>query len=747
MKFNEKLLDRLIEHTSDIIIKLTKDYEVIYLNSSALSFYQVNSHSIIGSNFIEFCRKKGCPCPVTISEKTVSNHTWEVYDDIEEDITVLHGVICNAQNNAHQLLQVVACTPGSLYWKDMNGVYLGCNDSMLEVAGLKKQSDIIGKSDKDLWPENETNIVENDRYVIRTGKTLKTKETVRIQDGTEMCFASEKMPLRDDTGEIIGVIGNSLDITELEFTKRELASAKEQAEIANQAKSDFIANMSHDLRTPLAGIIGVADKLRDSSSDIQDIYHSSRVLLDLLNQIVEISKITSNKKHREEQSFSFKELLDDLETLLLPSVHYKGLNLETHVSSNIHSCYLGDKHRIHRIILNLVGNSIKFTTAGFIKIDVTLDKVVEDKEFIKIQIQDTGVGIPKDKIDNIFSRFERLSPSYQGIYDGAGLGLSIVKEYINDISGEIHVTSEIDRGSVFTCLIPLKISTSQTNMTKSSAEETHKLIRSNPNSYINIFNTILLVEDNLLAQKAASYILEKFKCRIDLANNGTNAIKLAKENTYDLILLDIGLPDIDGLNVAKLIRDLEREANAPRTPIFALTAHVNDKYKQHCLQEGIDTVLFKPLEANHLESIIQKFNAIKNNKQLSSIMKIDHMNRQDDKVIDLTLGAKLAGGDHEQAKILLDEFVKDLPFIRSKLEESIAASDISTVKKQIHLIHASLCYIGAPKLKSAIHDLEVCLSKEKNIQNKMIFNKVIREMDKLISTYQANLEECRTWSS
>jgi len=257
--------------------------------------------------------------------------------------------------------------------------------------------------------------------------------------------------LIDKNGCVIGVLGITVDITERKNLERDLITAKEQAEAANQAKSEFLMNMSHDLRTPFSGILSMTSFLFEHEQDpikkdMQDVVlKSARRLLVLLNDVMEVSSIGGHPiEYRE---FAIKEVVDEVSELINAEIKMKGLNLLIDCPNTKVSI---DKHRITRILLNLVGNAIKFTHEGTIKVKIVTST------YLTITVQDSGIGIPQDKLDIIFEKFSKLKPSNQHhTYMGSGLGLYIVKKFLDELHGSIQVTSELGKGSIFTCTIPV----------------------------------------------------------------------------------------------------------------------------------------------------------------------------------------------------------------------------------------------------------------------------------------------------
>lgn len=395
------------------------------------------------------------------------------------DVSKFAKIIANLEQQTKQakadaiesqiyLENLIAAMPGHVYWKDINGVYLGSNDRNAQIAGLARGKDLIGKTDFELpWKEHASKLREADIQVMKTGKPIITEESGYIADNIFITVLSHKSPLYDLKKNIIGTVGTSLDITELKRIQLALNEAKEKAEVANQAKSEFIANMSHDIRTPFNGILSLMHFLSMQEQDPEKkeymtlVVNTAQALLNFLNEVLEMTEIESGSYPITIAQFSLQALIQDIITMMHASIHQKGLELIYNYSDALPINFLGDRLRIHRILLNIVSNSLKFTSSGSIKIAASIEDLTSDSITVKLSVADTGIGIPEDKFEAIFEKFTRLELAHQGIYNGTGLGLGIVKQYLTDIGGSIKVESKLEEGSTFTCYIPLRIAAEQ----------------------------------------------------------------------------------------------------------------------------------------------------------------------------------------------------------------------------------------------------------------------------------------------
>lgn len=415
------------------------------------------------------------------------------------------------------LENIVANMPGHVYWKDKNGVYLGCNNRQAMSLGLKHGEEVVGKTDFDLpWGKNIAALFQKNDFSIMENKKAEVIEEIAQVDGKEAIVLSHKAPMINKNGEVTGILGISIDISDRKKVEKDLILAKERAEAANDAKTEFLENMRHDIRTPLTGITGFANIISDEVKDpkikeyVDNLSASSDALLNLLNEILEIIDINSGNAPIVTKKFNLKKRLEDVVLLYKAKSKQKNIEFSADFDSAIPQYLIGDSTRTHRIALELIANAFNFTKAGFVKLTTQLSKAEGRELIIKLMVQDSGIGIDSDKQEAIFVQFKRLTPSYKGLYKGAGLGLSIVKQFVDDLGGEIYVESSLGTGSIFTCILPYK----KALLDESFGSEVvlpDPLISENENSVYQaaslceekqlLKSTVLVVEDNSIAAK------------------------------------------------------------------------------------------------------------------------------------------------------------------------------------------------------------------------------------------------------
>lgn len=526
------------------------------------------------------------------------------------------------------VFELINRLPAAIFWKNADSVFMGCNQAFAVLANLKSSEDIVGKTDYELpWGQYQAELYRADDRVVMKTKRAKDQieEKQTLADGRELILLTSKIPLFATSGRVIGVLGIYHDISERKKIEISLEQAKEKAEAANQAKTAFIANMSHDIRTPVAGIIGMSKLLTERCQDSEEkqyaecINQSGVQLLGLLNGVLDLVASDNLKETDiQEERFNIRTTIEELIDLEKPSIEMKGLSLELEVEEDVPDTVISDKIKFNRILLNLLGNAIKFTEKGQIKILVKLIASDTETAELNVSVTDTGIGISPEIQNTIFEQFSRLSPSYKGTYAGYGLGLSIVKKYVQTLGGNISLSSEFGQGSSFSFSLKMKlgekgksikVSTQEVDppllsfVTASEDSKHEPGLRAGETSRLRL----LLVEDNVVALKMVEAIVKQANCSYVSAASGEQALALANSQDFDLVLTDIGLPGISGNELASFIRALEKIHDKQSIPIVGLTAHALGVVEKESLLAGMNKVLTKPLSLENLQAILEEF--------------------------------------------------------------------------------------------------------------------------------------------
>ncbi len=511
------------------------------------------------------------------------------------------------------LEDIIFNLPGLIYWKNKQHQYIGFNKNVLELSKLSRAS-LYGKTDLEInWGEKEAKVFQKeDKEVMETGITRITENVLPIKrlDGSYMVVRTEKNRLYGRDGDVIGMLGVALDITDKKIFEQKLMRAKEKAETANKAKTEFIMNMSHDLRTPLAGIIGLSSIQADSKMEQPEqqqygkmIHGASEQLLGLLNSVIEVTVAEHQIEQVKKEPINLIQLAKELQTLMRPSLQSKGLQLQVKMDPAL-PIIISDRIKLKRLLLNLLSNAVKFTQQGEVRLEISRLSIEGTQAKIEMRVIDTGIGIAKDKIDKIFDRFYRVHPSYQAEYKGYGIGLYLVKKTVERLRGEIKASSEEGKGTCFTLNFNFPVSYQAIDKKPSTA------ILPQPVSTVyleagKLKGTVLVAEDNALVLHAVKNILAGLAYDVISVTKGKAALRVLQTQSFVWALLDIGLPDLSGTEVAHRYRQWEQENNKPHLPLFALTAHTVDKVKVQCKTMGIDYILNKPFTSKDVQTIEQ----------------------------------------------------------------------------------------------------------------------------------------------
>jgi PAS domain S-box-containing protein len=540
------------------------------------------------------------------------------YDRLLKDKNVLNSLLKKTtedlkravealRTRAEELSILLSTIPALVYFKDTNLKYILVNKSFERFVNLPFYG-IQGKKVEELIPEYKTNNYEEmELEVIQSGLPLYNIEETIKKDGKQVWLTTNLAPYRDNDGEIIGLVGISWDITFRKKYEDELREAKEQAEEGTRAKSEFLANMSHEIRTPMNGIIGMAEILKQANlgeqekENLEILISSTRSLLSLVNDILDISKIEAGKVELEIEDFGIRKILKDIENIMYIKAEEKALDYKTFISQGVPEFMRGDPSRLKQIILNLVNNAVKFTLKGHVYIFIETRETDDHKLLLEVRVEDSGIGISEEGKKNLFQLFSQVDTSTTKNYGGTGLGLSIARRLVTLMNGEIGMESEQDRGSTFWFTAMLETSERTT-----SVPEPFDKVPAFEGIPVKMLN-ILLAEDNEINQKIIQYSLTNAGYQVDIARNGQEAIDMYHKGKYDLVLMDVQMPILDGYEATAHIREVEKAlVNGNRhTPIVALTANAMKGDREKCLEAGMDEYLSKPFTPNDLISMIR----------------------------------------------------------------------------------------------------------------------------------------------
>lgn len=457
-----------------------------------------------------------------------------------------------------------------------------------------------------IHPDDLNNIWDHVQKYLR-GEIPEYECEFRLKhaDGQWLWVQSRAKGLFKNDGTPYRMVGAHTDISHLKREKEKLEYEKDKAEEANKAKGEFLAHMSHEIRTPLTAISGIAEIFLNNLSDFNERHQklvstlsaSSSSLKDIVNDVLDFSKIESGDIEIEDRMFLLDDIFAEVTSMMSVKASQENINFVLDDSKTKDVQFYGDKARLRQILVNLIGNSLKFTDAGgLVKITSKLE-YINDQQNLFISVSDTGIGIKSEDFDSIFDRFKQADASVSRKYGGTGLGLPISKNLTKLMGGDIYLSSQYGDGSTFSIVLPMKVSHDE-KINNGDDLMTQKT--ENKLTTIEGQKKLLLVEDYSGNIDILSYILEEIKISFDVARNGEEAVNLWQKNNYDLILMDVQMPIMDGFTATQKIRELEANENLSRTPIIGMTAHALVGDKDKCIEAGMDSYLPKPIDEKNL---------------------------------------------------------------------------------------------------------------------------------------------------
>ena len=489
----------------------------------------------------------------------------------------------------------------------------------------------------------------------------------------------------------------------IKYDLEELKKQKEIAELSDKLKEQFLANVSHEIRTPMNGVLGMAHLLsktnptKEQEEYIDAIKSSSNNLMVIINDILDFSKINAGKIEFNESEFNLRDLVKGIMQILRVKAEEKNIQLGCTIDYHIKDKLIGDPIRLNQILTNLMANAVKFTNKGKVTLDVKLLELKENVCRIRLRIIDTGIGIPENKLNSIFDSFEQAENNKRR-YEGTGLGLTIVKQLVELQGGTVIVKSRLNEGSEFIVDMNFKPGTSIEKEKVVVVPTTEKqrdfsLVR------------VLIVEDNKVNQLLMKNMLKNFGFRLmDLAENGVKAIEKLNENTYDLILMDIQMPDMDGYEITKQIRTKLR-VDIRSVPVLAITADASEKEKEKARLAGMNDYVVKPYTPEELyDAIIKYIQPATSAPDRSNAVEL--LTKKREPGMELEFLSKFTGGDLELTIQLIEIFLKQVPAAISKLAELIPAKNWKEVHALSHKTKSSIAIFEFSELKKLITNIE-----------------------------------------
>ncbi len=504
-------------------------------------------------------------------------------------------------------------------------------------------------------------------------------------------------------------LDNQLRIYATEIAQKNLEMDKilANARDAALAKSEFLANMSHEIRTPLNGIIGMSDLLRGTELDDEQqefaglIQSCASSLLVLINDILDFSKIEARKLSLEFIEFALPTLLQHVAGLFTPQAAEKNIQFHCYFDPAAETQLQrlqGDPHRLQQILVNLVSNAIKFTETGQVILSAEIAHQTADQTVVRLVVRDSGIGIPAEKLKLIFESFTQADGSTTRQYGGTGLGLTICKQLVELMGGHINVSSEVGAGSAFEVTIPFQSTGSNESKANIAKEDEQRISPDKSASAAppipGVSAKILLVEDNPVNQRLGVKLLQKAGHQVQTANNGRMACEMVEQGSFDLILMDVQMPEMDGFEATAILRARPELAHLP---IIAMTAHALTGDRERCLTAGMDDYITKPLKVEDLSSAINRW--MKHNMPQPHVQEIEP--------VDLPVLQKLTDGDNEFLQELVELFLADAPERLARLQAAVAVASAKDIRSEAHGLKGSSGNLAATVMQQQMADIEM----------------------------------------
>ena len=502
-----------------------------------------------------------------------------------------------------------------------------------------------------------------------------------------------------------------------------IAEEKDRADSSAVVKEQFLANMSHEIRTPINAVVGFANLLQKTTLDTDQqqfvnlIQNSGENLLSVVNDILDISKIEAGMMRITNEPFNMFEVCHSLEMMFKHKVTEKNLRFNFEFDKKIPEKLIGDSERLNQVLINLLNNAIKFTESGSVKLSVNLLQVNEKQASVQFVVKDSGIGISKEKLETIFERFEQADNNTARQYGGTGLGLAIVEKIVKMQQGQVTVDSNIGSGTSFTVILNFDI------VHNVLSNEDKIINRYNNKDVIKDFNKfkILVAEDNKTNQTLLKFILQQWNLPYDLAENGQQVLDKLKQDNYDLILMDIQMPIMDGYDASKKIR---KELNV-QVPIIAMTAHVLPTEKQKCIDAGMDDYISKPIDENIFLNMLEKYLS-KVAKTKNEIVKLQNHNELI--YIDYNYLNKVFSGNVSFINEIMTQFKEQYPTELEELLSAVNNKDKSQVLKCTHHTRTTVTSLSANSpIKQMLENIENYATED----NWIMINE---ELNKLLAT-------------
>ncbi len=639
--------------------------------------------------------------------------------ELQDEVKARKQVDEALHENRRVLVNLMSNLPGMVYRRQndpewsMEFVSEGC----YELAGC--QAEEMMSDDPRytylnlIYPEDIAEVKSNWQAAIAERKTCRSVYRIMTPNKVEKWVWEQGQGVYAEDGALLAIEGFITDITMQKEAEQILEKAKEEAESADKAKTEFIAKMSHEMRTPLNAIIGFSelsltpDFLNKPHPYTNYILVESKILLELINSLLDHAKIATGKFQLEIKPFNLHHLMTELAGIMEARAGKRNLDFMCHVNCKDPMIVEGDSARLRQILHNLLNNAIKFTEAGHIKIQLDIVEEIDDKMFVKISVEDTGIGIALERQPYIFESFNQANSLLIQEFGGAGLGTTISKELTELMDGEIDFESVEMEGSTFWIKVPLKKVCDEDVIKEviklQQMEDTRDLTKK--------WNArVLLAEDYKTNQMVAIKNLEIAGCTVELAENGKQALELFEKHDFDLVLMDLNMPVMDGFATSLLIREKEKQKGT-RVPIIAYTANVYEEDQARCVSSGMDDFLGKPIQQKKLYAALEKW--LDGKLATVSLVQGSESNTEplvesgaNEYPMDKERALLSFAGDAETLDYVMGEYFKAMESQFIMIHQAIEQQDYETISDQAHSIKGGALSLAADDLAEAALKLE-----------------------------------------
>jgi PAS domain S-box-containing protein len=646
------------------------------------------------------------------------------------DVTERRETETSLIEQQHLMSSLLERTQEGFWFIDLEGNTTDVNPAMCRILDRSRE-DIVGKNIFEFVDEENEKIFHDQIARRKKGLTGAYEISLQRPDGSNLPCLNNATPLFRSDGERSGSVGMWTDISEIKSTQRSLEQEKERAQAASIAKSEFLAIVSHELRTPMNGVLGMAglllrsDLSEEQRHRIEVIKQSGESLLGLLNDILDISKIESGHVEIEISHFDLREMMEGVAALLQSRAEQKGVAYSTHIEADVPDILVGDLARTQQILINIIGNAIKFTEAGSIRVSVSQAAIDQTTSVIRFEVADTGPGIGAPAQNKIFEKFTQADASTTRRFGGTGLGLAISRELVQLMGGDIGLDSTPGKGSTFWFTAPCEIGDRKIIADGPVADVSADTRALQNGPYLRI----LVAEDNAVNQEIARDTLEAAGHAVDIVANGLEAVGAVQSFPYDIVLMDVHMPEMDGPTATGKIRALPGDISG--IPIIALTADAMVGDREKFLAAGMNDYVAKPFDLQQLLSSIAHCmgQTLPYDEPAPSV----HAGRGSDAPADtglsLTTIDPFIVGRPDLWKRIVAIYLKDTPTSLDALEQALSDGDPVAIHLAAHTIKSASANIGAVRLSNLCRQLEAAAGEARLDTAAALITEILSEFD------------------